>query len=376
MLQKLLLKLLNLFYPHIIQRYVLRLFFLTFFVCIFIAITLFLVIDIFENSNKLIKANSGFWISFQYFLYKIPMVLHLMTPVAMLIATLISIGRLSQLSEITAMRACGLSVFNLVRPLLVFGFITVGVMFVFGETIVPLSADKVQQINNIDIKKKDLKGAFNKTNFWYRDDDKILNIGFYNSKIKRVNGLSIFNFDNEGKLVKKTDADQAIWNSQSNKWIMGNVTENKFSNYRLESVSKNSNIILDIKETPEDFYNLQKLPETMSYRELGKYIEKLKREGVPTREYKIKQISKVSFLLINVLLILIAFPFGLLPARSGSLLISLVAGLAIGFGYYVIHALLMAFGTAELLPIYVSAWSTNVLFLIVAGYYLIKSDYA
>jgi lipopolysaccharide export system permease protein len=376
MLKKFFIKFVNFIYPHIIQRYVLRFFFLSFFTCILVAIRLFLVVDMFDRIKVFILENSGFGLALQYFLYKIPLVLHLMTPVAILISTLVSVGRLSQLSEITAMRACGLSVFNLARPLLFIGLLAFGVMFFLGETLVPWSMDQVEKIYNLDIKKKDAKGRLSRHNFWYRDQDKTFNIGYYNSSNQTLEKLSIWEFDAEDKLKKKTDAQKVIWNKKRQIWIMQDVVESIFAAYNIKEIKQYPSLPLNIKEKPEDFYDLQKLPETMSYHELGRYIYKLESEGVPTTEYKVQRIAKISFPLVNILVILIAFPFALIPARSGSLTLSFLAGVSIGFGYYFIHAISLALGGAELLPLYVSAWSADALFFIIGSYLALRSDYA
>jgi len=369
-------KLSNFIYPHIIQRYVLRSFLAAFFTCLFIALALFMTVDILDRGKILVRENSTVIQALQYFLYKIPLILHLMTPVAILISTLISVGRLSQLSEVTAMRACGLSVFNLMRPLLLIGFIISVSMFFLGETLVPWSMQQVEQVYNMDIKKKGERGKLSRTNFWYRSEDRIFNIGHYNSSTFTIEKLSVWEFDDENKLKTKTDAELVVWDKDNQAWTMQNAVENTFKGVEIKNIEKFASLPLNIREKPEDFYDLQRAPETMSYHELGKYIHKLETEGVPTTEYKVQRSAKVAFPLINVLVVLIAFPFALIPARSGSLTISFLAGASIGFGYYFFHAISMALGTAELLPIHLSAWSANIFFLIVGGYLAVKSDYA
>ena len=366
----------NFIYPHIIQRYVLRSFFAAFFTCLFVAIALFMTVDILERGKILIRENSTFLQALQYFLYKIPLILHLMTPVAILISTLVSVGRLSQLSEITAMRACGLSVFNLMRPLLLIGFIISVSMFFLSETLVPWSMNQVEQVYHMDIKKKGERGKLSRTNFWYRSEDKIFNIGYYNSSTFTIQKLSIWEFDDESKLKTKIDAELVVWDKNNQAWTMQNVVENTFNGVEFKKIEKFASRPLDIREKPEDFYDLQRSPETMSYHELGRYIHKLETEGVPTTEYKVQRTAKVAFPLVNVLVVLIAFPFALIPARSGSLTVSFVAGVSIGFGYYFFHAISMALGTAELLPIHLAVWSANIFFLIIGGYLAVKSDYS
>src|SRR4051812_39075402 len=94
----------------LLQRYLLRHFISAFLGCLLAFVTLFTVVDFFERLRTFIKEGSTFFQASTYILLKIPMIVHLMTPVAVLVATLLAVGRLSQLSEITAMRASGASI--------------------------------------------------------------------------------------------------------------------------------------------------------------------------------------------------------------------------------------------------------------------------
>ncbi|MCB0360159.1 MAG: LptF/LptG family permease, partial [Bdellovibrionales bacterium] len=102
----------------LLHRYVLSQFLLTLVVCLLAATTLFLVFDFFERLNTFFKEEASILEALSYSLYKIPFIVHVMTPVAVLVSTLISVGRLSQNSELTAMRACGVSIFWIAEPLL------------------------------------------------------------------------------------------------------------------------------------------------------------------------------------------------------------------------------------------------------------------
>lgn len=82
---------------------------------------LFLMIDFFDCIDNIMAAGGTFFSSLLYFIYKIPLTINLMLPVAMLVTTLFTYGILSKNSEMVAMRAAGLSVFWLARPLLFLG---------------------------------------------------------------------------------------------------------------------------------------------------------------------------------------------------------------------------------------------------------------
>lgn len=323
-----------------------------------------------------LREDSTFFDAISYLLFKVPFIVHLMTPVSILIATLLSVGRLSQLSEITAMRACGASVFSLAKPLITVGIFVSGLMFLAGETIVPWSTERGQEVYNIDIRKKDQKGSFSRTNFWFRDDNSFYSIGFYDSSGSSLQGISRFELDENFKLVRRTDAKDALWGKNSLiGWTMNEVIEIGVQADGRFDVERFKKIPLLIDETPEDFYNMKRRAETMSYQDLKKYIAKLKSDGVSSTRYAVDLAAKISFPFVNVVAVLVGFAFALLPARSGSMSISFVAGVSFGFAYYVVHAISISLGAAELIPIVPAAWTANILMGCLGGYLLAGSEF-
>ncbi|MFN8392590.1 MAG: LPS export ABC transporter permease LptG [Bdellovibrionota bacterium] len=361
--------------PAVLQMYLLKNFLTVLFVCLLASISLFLVFELFERINVFIKEGASATLIFSYLFYKVPLIAQLMMPIAVLIATLLSVGRLSQLSEITAMRACGISIFFLARPLIGAGIVISLLMFISGETIVPAATQKVEEIYHLDIKKKVEKGTFSKSNFWYRKGRSFFNIGLYDSRTATLKGISVYELDKNFKLLRRTDAREAVWGGNpAIGWTMSDVVEiatNKKGGFD-SSVFNKAPLVID--EQPRDFYNMERSAEGMSYRDLKRYTEKLKSEGVLVTNYLVALAAKLSFPLINLIVVLIAFPFALIPARSGSLTTSFVAGVMIGFGYYVVHALSMSLANGELIPIECGAWTANILFACIGGYLMCGAE--
>lgn len=359
----------------LLHKYVLKQFIIAFVLCLTVALSLFLLIDLFDRSRMFIKEDASFLNAASYLIYKIPSILHLMTPVAALVATIISIGRLSQQSEITAMRACGVSVLWLAKPLIVAGLVISGAMFVMGETLVPWSSARVEDIYRYGIKKSIEKGAYSRANFWYRSGEKFFNIDYYDSSNKTFHDFSIFEFDELQRLRKRTDAAEVMWINNAIGWSMTDVVETVFQgNSSPIQIAKFRSLPLVIPEKPENFYNLTIKPETLNYKALGRYIEKLQKEGVPATQYIVDRAAKLSFPFVSVVVILVAFPFGLISARSGTLTLGFIAGVSIGFGYYVFHAICVSLGGAELIPVLPAAWAANILLGSVGGYLMLGTD--
>ncbi len=361
---------------HILHRYIIKQFIVTLALCLLTVISLFLIIDLFERSRIFLREDAAILDAVSYMLYKIPLIISIMMPIAMLIATLLTVGKLSQSSEITAMRACGVSVLWLSKPLIGCGLVVSFLMFISGETIVPFANAKVENIYQFNIKKNLEKGIFSRNNFWYRSRNNFYNMSFYNSKEKEITDFTLFEFDKSERLKKRVDSPNVKWVGKSVGWVMYNVTQTLFSkDGRNILISHFKSLPLVIPEEPKDFYDLQLKPDTMSYKQLGSYIAKLRREKVPTISYEVKQAAKISFPFINLIVILVAVPFALASARSGTLTISFVIGISIGFSYYIIHATNISLGNAELIPSSLAAWGANILLGAIGGYLMTSVDY-
>lgn len=359
----------------ILQRYLLKNFFSVALISLLASSSLFLVFDLFERISVFIKEDTSAVQIFQYLLYKLPLILQLMTPLTILIAVLISIGRLSQLSEITAMRAAGLSVWALARPLLFVGILISGLMFANSEWLVPASSRKLHELYNLDIKKKAEKGSYSKSNFWYRKDNRFISVGLYDSRTASLQEITVLEMNKDFQLDRRTDAKSAVWGGSKNiGWTMNDIVEiliNSKGQY-VTSQLKNAPLIID--EQPSDFFQMEKTAEAMSYAELGSYIEKLKTEGVSTSAYLVDLAAKLSFPLLSFIVVLLAFPLALISSRSGSLTKSAVAGAALGFLYYVTHAISLSFGKAELIPPSAAAWTANIIFLSLGTYLMAGTE--
>jgi lipopolysaccharide export system permease protein len=359
----------------ILHKYFLSQFLAVFGLCLLASTSLFIVFDFFERVSVFIKEDSTFLQALSYMAFKIPLIVQLMTPIAVVVATLVSVGKLSQLSEITAMRACGVSLLWLAKPLLILGLLISILSLAFNETIVPWSAKKVDEIYHFDIKKKDQKGNYNQTDFWYRADNKFYNIGLYDSRLKNLNAISQYDFDKSFNLKKRIDGQLATWQGPLGGWKIENVVETSFKPNGDVAITKFSALPLTIKETPEDFYSHKIDAETLNYSELKTYASKLAHEGVPITGYLVELAAKISFPFVNVIVILVAFSFGLIPARSGKMTTSFIAGVTLAFSYHVIHAISLSLGSAELIPITASAWAANIIIGCLGGYLILDADY-
>lgn len=79
-------------------------------------------------------------------LYFIPFLIHVTMPVAMAVAASLAISRLGRDSEITVLRAAGVSLVRIFMPIFLTGLVASVVDFYFGEFIVPLSVSRFEGV--------------------------------------------------------------------------------------------------------------------------------------------------------------------------------------------------------------------------------------
>ena len=80
------------------------------------------------------------------FFYSLPEVINYTFPMSMLLAALMAFGKLSGSSEITAMKAGGVSYYRIVTPVLIVGFLVSMFSLVWAEKVVPVAKMKCAEI--------------------------------------------------------------------------------------------------------------------------------------------------------------------------------------------------------------------------------------
>lgn len=344
----------------ILHRYILRLLVKNFFVGLGAFTFLFLLFDFFDRIDNVMGEDASLALTATYFLYKIPMMANLMLPVGLMLSTLFTYGILSKNSEITAMRASGAAVQWLARPLIAFGLVVSVFSLILGEFVVPITERRQRELYNIDIKKRDQRGEFTQTDFWWRDGDRFYSANIFDSRTRSLLKFSEIDIGSNWKVIRRVDADQVRWIDPVIGWTMQNVTTHRFDGTQTPP-SYAPSLPLPISNQPSDFYEFRNEPETMSFFELRRFITQQAVNGVATGQYKADLYSKLASPFVIVITSLIVLPFALRPARTGSMAASSLAAIFIAFSYYAVDSFSVAMGRAEILPPLMAAWGANIL---------------
>ncbi|OHE24471.1 MAG: LPS export ABC transporter permease LptG [Syntrophobacterales bacterium RBG_19FT_COMBO_59_10] len=323
-------------------------------------ISLFLIIDFFEKIRMFLSNQAAAGQMVSYFLFRIPMILAQILPAAVLVSSLITCGVLSRHSEITAMKANGISLYRISVPIALIAAMVCLTVFLLNEWVTPYANERAEHIRRIEVQKQRSLGSFKLDQIWYRGQRGIYNFRLFDPASNRLQGIAIHYLDSEMNLTMRLDAEWGEW--KNDEWFFHNLLIPTFPPDSFPVLSRIQQQVVDIPERPSDFQVVQKSADAMGYFELKRYINKLRAEGYDATRYAVDLHGKVAFPLVGILLAVIGISFSLRSERSGGVAWGIGAGLVIGFSYWLVYAFGMSLGRSGALPPLIAAWLGNILF--------------
>jgi lipopolysaccharide export system permease protein len=353
----------------LISAYLRREFLRIFFLCLVLFLFLALLVDFFDRLDYLVKYKADAISILQYFLFKIPLLVTQTAPVSALTASLISLGLLSRHREILALKACGVRLWQIARPLLISAVLLSVTTWIWNEIVVPYSYRQSRYINTVLIKKKPPKLLLHENGFWYHGENVFYHIDHFDSRNNVLSGITIYVLDDRFQVRSLAEASQATW--KDGQWHLENLQEHPLSSDG-EPSPRPANTLL--KETPEDFALVDVEADEFSSDQLRTYITTLQKKGLDTTAYQVdlrlKGAMPVSVLAMTLLGIALAVP----GARQLRTATALGFALIAGFGYWLLLALTVSLGHSGALPPMLAAWSANGVSFLVGTFFLLGID--
>jgi lipopolysaccharide export system permease protein len=348
----------------VLDRYIAREFIMTFCFVLLAFLCLYLVVDFFERIRMFLSNHATLGQIAAYHLYTLPSVVAMMMPACVLLAALISFGLFSRNHEIVAMKANGVSLARMARPVLVIALGACGMNFLLNEFVTPAANWRAEYIKYVEVQKKKEWGAFKENQIWYKSQNAIYNFKLFVPAENRLQGVTISYLDPQFRLQSRIDAREARW--VGDRWELRDVLRTTFAGRDFPAIERLPALVIESAEKPEDLHVVQKSADQMGFRELRNYIRKLRQEGYDATRYETDLQGKIAFVFVSLILALIGVVFPLRSERSGGIAQGIGIGVIIGFSYWLVFAFTLSLGRSGTLPPVVAAWSTNVILGIVA----------
>ncbi len=315
-----------------------------------------------------------FHIALMIIVLNLPSVIVMTIPMGTLFATVMTLNKLSLASELTVMRACGISINRIAKPIFIFGIVMALLSFIINETIVPVTSQQSKTLALWSLGQKNIPE--DKTNFTFKElkDGQLLKRLFYvqHCKDNTLYNVTVLDMSKENTIQiiqsKTGGASPAGW---------------EFSKGAVYTIS-NAGDVLNTSwfgDTIVDFgmnVKEEKTKDEAQQRNFMSLMQYLKNKNFEdAREYasaKIQLYDKLALPITTFVFVLLGVPLAITPPRvrynRGFLFCILII-----FVYYLLRALSISFGESQTIPAFVAAWIPNIVLTIWGAIMYYKKAY-
>ena len=167
---------------------------------------LFIFIDFIAELDSVGKYHYGLTQALWFVVLSTPERLYELSPSAILLGGLISLGAMAANSELVAMRAAGITITRIIRSVLQAGLPLVIVVVFLGEVVAPKTTPAANAMRAVALEKNVLSG--NNNNIWAKDGNRYINVKEILPNM-RLKDVAIYQIDSDRQLTKSTFARQA-----------------------------------------------------------------------------------------------------------------------------------------------------------------------
>ena len=365
-------------FPRLLDAYVVREFFGMFVLVLASFVMLMLVFTFFELVGDIVRNHISLATVGAYLFNLAPSMIYQITPLAILIAALVTFGVLNRNSEIVAMKATGISLYRLVIPIVSISAILAICLFMFDDYYLP-SANRRQEALRSTIKGHPPQTFLNPEEKWMfgqshpGEQGHIFYYQFFDPDNDAFANLSIFEFNpSTFALSRRIFASRAVWNEETDTWHFENGWVRNISDNNPQYIEFKDTSFAEIHEDPGYFKKENWQSQEMNFRQLDNYIRDLRQSGFDTMRLRVALWHKLAYPLIAIVMSVLAIPFALSMGRRGSLS-GIAVAISVALAYWVVDGLFGALGNVNYLPAALAAWSPAVLFGLTGGYLLLRT---
>lgn len=360
---------------NLLNRYLLQQFVKFFFTVNAAFVSIYLLVDFFEKFDDFQNGGKPVSLAIEYFLLTIPFVVDQLGPVFVLLSGVITLGILNHTNEFTALKAGGVPLRLIIRPLLVSSVAFTVLFLLAAELLLPVTVAKTNNIWFEQLKGKTPLGILRNNRYHFRGTEGFYSFGWPNPKQYIFTDFSYSSWDENYNVKELITAKFADWDPSKNRYIL------KHGQAQIQE-EDGSYLIFNFpirffafKEQPDDFLVPENEAAELSISEL--YL-KTKEDGAAheRRAAWTNFLGRISYLTLGLPLLLLGLPILLYSYRKWgrdlSVAIPISCGLAfIAWGIWgILQSLSIAGYTSPLF----AAFALHLLFGLLGFYLLVKND--
>lgn len=362
----------------ILDRYILKSVLSLFLMCLLTFLFLYIIIDVFSHLDEILKQKVGITVLLEYYLSYLPMIFVQVSPMACLLSTLYTFGKLNRNNEVIAMRASGLSVLQISKTVILFGAIVSVMVFLVSNKLAPQSMilnEKIKTQMEDGSKRSQAKEQEVYNNLcMYGLKNRLFFVNKFSIADRTMEQIVILEQDEKQNITRKIVANKGVYSDGLWRFYQC-ITYNFDENGQIKDEPRYmEEEIMAIPETPREFLTQRQRPDYMTIAQLEDYIWKLSKSGAVTitRNLKVDLYQRFTMPLTSLIIILLGIPFALKMKKRATGLSSIGISIMMGFLYYVFSAVGIALGKAGILAPMLAASLSHIIAFSAAIYLLQK----
>ncbi|MBM3760742.1 MAG: YjgP/YjgQ family permease [Acidobacteria bacterium] len=359
----------------IMDLYVLRTFIFYFVLLLVSFVMMTEVFTFFELLGDIIRNNIESAKTTTYLLFLSPQLIYQTAPVSVLVGVLVTFGILSKSNEVTAFKACGVSMHRLSLSILVASLFLSASLFAFDYYYVP-EANRKQ-----DALRSEIKGNPPQTyvrpdrKFIFGEGCRVFYYKFLDPMTKVMVGPRVYELDCDSFQMKRMiAAERARWEPSLKRWVFQSGYQRDYQGVHVADYKPfldSTATFSELTETPD--YFLQELiqDKQMNFHQLWDYIQTLQQSGLDTTRLQVQYHKKFAVPLFAFIMALLSVPFAFMTGNRGAMA-GVGVSLGIAIAYWTVSTVFEQVGNVGQLPPALAAWSPDALFSVIGAWLLAR----
>lgn len=260
----------------------------------------------------------------KYMLYIIPRILTFTVPWAVMVSAVLIFGRMSADSEITAMRACGISIVQIISPILLITFLMTALCMYLHTEIGPPLLWKSRSMLSDEAARRPMSLFDPGRPFSFREGDDNIVIGI-DERVgeNELRGVTFCRTDKKGNILQEIEAPRGKINSDNDTMVLY-VTlfdcqmTNRNSGDDNRSVSRGYANEFTFQYNYGKQANAVRISEKAKYLRLSELLAEIRRtklQGKDTTKLEIELNKRIAFALSPIAFLLLGMPLAIRTSR-------------------------------------------------------------
>jgi LPS export ABC transporter permease LptG/LPS export ABC transporter permease LptF len=349
--------------PGLLDRYITRIYLRIVGLSFFALLGLFYISTFLDRSDKIFKGQATPGDVGRLLVYMTPQFIYYVIPIAALLSVLVTFGLLSRNSELTVMKACGISLYRASLSVIVLSLAFSASIFGLEQQVLP-RANRKAEVIDARIRNRPARVFDVRNRQWVVGrEGTIYHYDGFDPERKEMAKLRMYEPRQDAwTLAQEITADKASFRGS---WVGRHVWIGDFST-GTPTWSPFDERPLPL-EPPDYFETEQPIAAMMTVSQLRRYVDELSASGLNVVHLAVELQHKMAFPFVTLVMTLLAIPFGVGTGRRGALY-AVGLGIILALSYWIVTSLFVALGKSGLLVPWLAAWSPNIIVLGAAGY--------